>query len=146
MKMKIEKQNKKQACKIEENAVYINGIGPFCEHPRKENFWIYNGRMPSSNCWIFNKDGKVEIHNVIVYNPLIRKSGHGRAMISDIRRAFPQSHIWVDTWNCTRPFWQKMHHEGFIDSIANDYSWPCINTTCMICHPNRSESRRRVFQ
>ena len=27
------------------------------------------------------------------------------------------------------------------DSIANDYSWPCINTTCITCHPNRGESR-----
>ena len=146
MKMKIEKQNTKQACKIDEDTVSINGIGPFCEHPRKENCWIYNGRMPTSNCWIFINGNKVEIHNVIVYNPEIRKFGHGSAMISDIRKAFPESHIWVDTWNCTRPFWQKMQHQGFIDSIANEYSWPCINTTCMTCHPNRSESRRRVFQ
>ena len=47
MKIETKKQNKKQACKIDENAVSINGIGPFCEHPRK-NCWIYNGRMPTS--------------------------------------------------------------------------------------------------
>ena len=115
MKIETKKQNKKQACKIDENAVSINGIGPFCEHPRKENCWIYNGRMPTSNCWIFVNGKNVEIHNVIVYNPDARFSGYGTAMISDIRKAFPESHIWVDTWNCTRPFWQKMQHEGFID-------------------------------
>ena len=145
MKMKIEKQNTKQACKIDEDTVFKNGIGPFCEHPTKENCWIYKGRMPTSNCWIFTNGNKIEIHNVIVYNPDNRHSGHGTIMISDIRKAIPESHIWVDTWNCSRPFWQKMQQEGFIDSIANDYSWPCINTTCMICHPNRSEYRRSVF-
>ena len=146
MKIETKKQNKKQACKIDGKTVSINGIGPFCEHPRKENCWIYNGRMPTSNCWIFVNGKNVEIHNVIVYNPDARFSGNGTTMISDIRKAFLESHIWVDTWNCTRPFWQKMQQAGFIDSIANDYSWPCINTTCITCHPNRGESRRRAFQ
>ena len=146
MKIKIKPQDDKQACKIDKNIVSINGIGPFCEHPRKENCWIYNGRMPISNCWIFVNGNEVEIHNVIVYNPEERISGHGKSMISDIRTAFPKSHIWVDTWNCTRPFWKKMQNQGYVNSIANDYSWPCINTTCRTCHPIRNGKRRRNFQ
>ena len=146
MRAETKKQNIKQAASVNEKTIPINGIDLFCEHPKLENCWIYNGRMPTSNCWIFINANKVEIHNVIVYNPDNRKLGHGAAMISDIRKAFPESHIWVDTWNCTRSFWQKMQYEGFIDSIANDYSWPCINTTCMTCHPNRGEFRRRAFQ
>ncbi len=53
--------------------------------------------MPTSNCWIFVNGKSVEIHNVIVYNPDARFSGYGTTMISDIRKAFPESHIWVDT-------------------------------------------------
>jgi hypothetical protein len=67
-------------------------------------------------------------------------------MISDIRIAFPDYEIWVDTWNCTRPFWEKMQEMRYIDSIANDYSWPCINTKCKICHPERNFPRRSVFE
>jgi len=144
--MKIKIQKPKQACNSDNSTVSFNGVSQFCEHPRKENCWIYNGRMPISNCWIFVNGNQVEIHNVIVYNPDFRRSGFGKAMISDIRDAFPSSHIWVDTWDCTRPFWQKMQDAGYVDSIANDYSWPCINTTCMICHANRICGRRRAFQ
>ena len=144
--MKIKIQNEKKACNADANIVSFNGVGQFCEHPRKENCWIYNGRMPISNCWVFVNGNQVEIHNVIVYNPKHRGSGFGKVMISDIRAAFPDSHIWVDTWNCTRPFWLKMQSYEYIDTIANDYSWPCINTTCKVCHPNRMGGRRRVFQ
>lgn len=144
--MKIKIKNEKDACKIEQNTVSFNGIGQFCEHPRIANCWIYNGRMPKSNCWVFIDGNFVEIHNVIVYNPSQRRTGFGRDMISDIRSAFPKSTIWVNTWNCTRPFWEKMKHEGFIDTIANDYSWPCVNTTCSVCHSNRDGMHRRVFE
>ena len=144
--MKIKIENEKKACNADANIVSFNGVGQFCEHPRKENCWIYNGRMPISNCWIFVNGSQVEIHNVIVHNSKHRGSGFGKDMISDIRAAFPDSHIWVDTWNCTRPFWLKMQSYGYIDTIANDYSWPCINTTCKVCHPNRMGGRRRVFQ
>ena len=37
MKIETKKQNKKKACKIDENTVSIKGIGPYCEHLRKEN-------------------------------------------------------------------------------------------------------------
>jgi len=144
--MKIEIKMKKQACTTNVNIVSINGIDEFCEHPRKENCWIYNGRMPYANCWVFINPNCIQILNVMVHNPQHRRSGIGKAMISEIRQAFPQSHIWVDTWNCSRPFWEKMKGEGYIDSIANDYSWPCTNTTCMVCHPFRNNIRRRIFQ
>ena len=58
MKMKIEKQNTKQACKIDEDTVFKNGIGPFCEHPTKENCWIYKGRMQ---------------HQIVGFSPTVTK-------------------------------------------------------------------------
>ena len=139
-------ETKKEACKIDENTVSINGRGPFCEHPRKENCWIYNGRMPTSNCWVTVVGEYVEISNVKVHNPAERSSGQGSEMVADIRRAFPTHWIWVDTWNCSRGFWKKMKQRGKIDIIANDYPWPCINTTCKVCHSNRIVPARRHFE
>ena len=143
MKMKIKQTSKKM--KQEQPSFTRNGI-TFDKHPRRENCWIYHGRMPTSSCWIFINDDSIQIENVIVINPKQRNSGHGKSMISDIRMAFPDYNIWVDTWNCTRPFWKKMVDSGYIDGIANDYSWPCINTTCTICHETRNYPRREVFQ
>ena len=46
----------------------------------------------------------------------------------------------------TKPFWEKMKQRGMINFIANDYSWPCINKTCKICHKDRpAGTRRSVF-
>ena len=138
MRAETKKQNKKQAASVNEKTISINGIGLFCEHPKLENCWIYNGSMPTSNCWIFVNGKNVEIHNVIVYNPDSRFSGYGKAMISDIRKAFPESHIWVDTWNCTRPFWQKMQH-GALRSFAENILLPIgrlpwkIILNCPLC-------------
>ena len=145
MKMKMKIKTKEEATETRAKIVSINGVSEFWEHPRKENCWIYNGRMPIANCWIFVKDEFVEIHNVIVHEPEERKSGFGTAMIADIRRAFPRHKIWVDSWNCSRGFWEKMVERGNINFIANNYSWPCINTTCKICHEHRIPPRRRVF-
>jgi len=128
MKIKIiEKKN--DETKQEMASMTRNGK-TFNKHPRIENCWIYHGRMPISSCWIFIHDNSIQIENVIVINPENRHSGHGKKMISDIRLAFPDIGIWVDTWDCTRPFWEKMQEMKYIDNIANDYSWPCINTTC----------------
>ena len=144
MKIKIiEKTN--DETKQEMASMTRNGK-TFNKHPRKENCWIYHGRMPISSCWIFIHDNSIQIENVIVINPKNRYNGHGSKMISDVRLAFPDYEIWVDTWNCTRPFWEKMQEMKYIDSIANDYSWPCINTTCKPCHPKRKFPRRSVFE
>ena len=140
MNIIVEQEASENASKI----VTINGIANFWKHPRHENCWIYNGRMPIVNCWVFIDGDNIEVDNVKVHDCSHRKSGFGSEMISDIRKAFPEQKIWVDTWNCTRPFWQKMQQRGQIDYIENDYSWPCVNTTCKICHPKRT-SRRSVF-
>jgi hypothetical protein len=143
MNLKIRKKEKKEANQNWQELVSFNGIAGFWEHPKQENCWIYNGRMPISNCWIFINPNNIQILNVVVYNPENRKSGFGAKMISDIRGAFPDSHIWVDTWNCSRPFWEKMKQRGMINFIANDYSWPCTNTTCKVCHKDRPAGTRR---
>ena len=145
-KMKMKIKNKMQACKIDEDTVSMNGIGPFCEHPRKENCWIYKGRMPVSNCCVTIEENYVEISNFKVHLPSKRQSGHGSNMVEDIRKAFPNYIIWVDTWNCSRGFWEKMKERGKIDIIANDYPWPCINTTCKVCHSDRKVPTRRFFE
>ena len=36
--------------------------------------------------------------------------------------------------------WVEM---GYIDSIENEYLWPCSDTTCTICHPTRTTGKRR---
>ena len=40
---------------------------------------------------------------------------------------------------------EKMVERGHIDSIENEYWWPCWDTNCMICHPTRATGRRRDF-
>ena len=144
MKIEMKIITKKKATEYGGRIASINGVSGFWDNPRHESCWIYNGRMPKSNCWIFINDGYAEIHNVMVYDPDNRNSGFGSAMIADIRRAFPNHKIWVDSWNCTRPFWEKMCDRGYVNFIGNDYSWPCVNTTCKTCHPVRI-IRRRVF-
>lgn len=145
-KMKIKIIEEREETETSSRIISINGISGFWKHPRNENCWIYNGRMPIANCWIFISDSSIQILNVMVYNPEHRRSGFGSQMISDIRCAFPNTNIWVDTWNCSRPFWTKMVERKKIDFIANSYSWPCSNTTCRICHQERLEhTRRTVF-
>ena len=144
--MKIKITEKKNDVKKHEIESMTRNGKTFNKHPRKDNCWVYHGRMPISSCWIFIYDNSIQIENVIVINPKNRDRGHGKKMISDIRLAFPEYEIWVDSWNCTRPFWKKMQQMKYIDSIANDYSWPCINTTCVTCHSKRGEFRRRAFQ
>lgn len=130
---------------IEENEGTINGIDGFCENPRYENCYIYYGMMPTAKCWIFTENNEVEIHNVIVYKNSDRHSGYGRYMISQIRAAFPDKTIWVNSWDCSRGFWEKMVEEGYIDEIENEYDWPCSNSSCMTCHPIRNDNRRRSY-
>tara|TARA_B100000700_G_scaffold173164_1_gene191343 strand:+ start:283 stop:801 length:519 start_codon:yes stop_codon:yes gene_type:complete len=146
MYMKNRIKIEKEATEYRQRIVSINGISDFWEHPRYENCWIYNGRNPTVNCCVTVVDDYVEISNVMVHNPTERKSGHGSAMVADIRRAFPNHWIWVDTWNCSRGFWEIMKARGKIDIIANDYPWPCINTTCKVCHSHRIVPTRRYFQ
>ena len=50
-------------------------------------------------------------------------------MISQIRAAFPDKTIWVNSWDCSRGFWEKMVEEGYIDEIENEYDWPCSNSS-----------------
>lgn len=122
----------------------FNRVEGFWKHQRKDGWFIYNGRCPISNCIVIPNGNSVEIHNFIVFADEDRGKGNGMAMIADIRKAFPNKLIWTDTCTHARPFWEKMIEYGFIDSIENDYPWPCMDTTCTICHPSRIEGRRRV--
>ena len=112
---------------------------------RQGDAWHYIGRMPHSRCTVFVRDDWVEIHNVIVIDSAKRCQGHGTTMIANIRQAFPEHHIWVNTAECSRGFWQKMIERGHIDSIENEYPWPCWDTNCIICHPTRATGKRRDF-
>ena len=124
--------------------VSINGILGFREYTRYENSWFYIGRSPISRCIVIMQDYWVEIHNVCVNELEDRSKGHGTAMIADIRAAFPNHHIWVNTAECSRAFWEKMVDRGHIDSIENEYWWPCWDTTCTTCHPTRTTGKRRA--
>jgi len=143
---KIKQEEKKMKMKeqeIDDRYRSFNGVGDFWEHPRKEGWYFYDGRCPISNCIVIPTEDSVEVHNFVVYEEEDRGKGHGMAMIADIRQAFPGKHIWVDTCTHARPFWEKMVEYGYINSIENDYDWPCMDTTCTVCHPNRTEGRRR---
>ena len=122
----------------------FNGVPGFFS-ARQGNAWHYIGRMPNSRCMVFIQDDGVEIHNVIVTDSSMRNQGHGTAMITDIRQAFPEQHIWVNTGECSRGFWEKMIDRGQIDSIENEYWWPCWDTNCTTCHPSRTTGKRRDF-
>ena len=149
MKMKKEVRNmtqvkkKMNAEKIKIMTVTINGVTGFMPVPNDGDAWHYVGRMPTSRCTVFVNDDWVEIHNVIVYGSINRNQGHGTAMIADIRQTFPGHHIWVNTGECSRGFWEKMVERGYIDSIENEYWWPCWDTTCITCHPTRATGKRR---
>ena len=132
-KMNIEKIHKKSYA--------INGVPGFTPSPRDEDSWYYVSEAPICRCIVFVQDDWVEIHNVKVYGP--RGQGHGTEMIANIRQAFPGYHIWVNTGECSRGFWEKMVVRGHIDSIENEYWWPCWDTTCTTCHPTRTTGKRR---
>ncbi len=150
-KEKMEEKNMTQVTKkmsidkIKKITTTINGITGFKSVPYNGDAWHYVGRMPRSTCKVFVHEDWVEIHNVIVYGSMYRKQGHGTAMVADIRQAFPDQHIWVNTAECSRGFWEKMVQRGHIDSIENEYKWPCWDTTCMTCHPTRATGKRRDF-
>ena len=61
---------------------------------------------------IFIHENSIQIENVIVINPKNRNNGHVSKMISDIKLAFPDYKIWVDTWNCTRAILGKDAENG----------------------------------
>ena len=149
MKMNIEKGGNKMTQvigkinieKISKKNYAINGVPGFTPVLRDEDAWHYVSQAPICRCIVFPQDDGVEIHNVKVYGP--RGQGHGTAMIANIRQAFPEYHIWVNTAECSRGFWEKMVARGHIDSIENEYWWPCWDTTCTTCHPTRATGKRR---
>ena len=127
--------------KISKKNYVINGVSGFKPVLMNEDAWHYVSESPICKCIVFVHDDWVEIHNVMVYGP--RGQGHGTAMIANIRQAFPGYHIWVNTGECSRGFWEKMVARGHIDSIENEYWWPCWDTTCTTCHPTRTTGKRR---
>jgi hypothetical protein len=143
--MKITMKTMQKATGQTQRIVAINGVLGFWKHPRNSGWWIYNGQSPVSNCIVIITDDDVEIHNVIVHGSKKRNQGHGTAMIANVRQAFPGHHIWVNTGECSRGFWEKMAARGHIDSIENEYWWPCWDTTCITCHPTRTTGKRRDF-
>jgi len=118
----------------------------FKPHPNCTNKEIFVQFIPEARCFIIpNHDfSEIEVDNFIVNSKFNRGKGIGTKMIAAIKAYFPNAHIWVDTWNHSRPFWTKMMERGYIDSIGNDYSWPCFDTNCRICHPKRANGRRRI--
>ena len=109
----------------------------------KPGWFNFTKFFPYAICRVIPDGDDIEIHNVSVINPEMRRQGIGTKMIRHIREAFPHHHIWVDTWNHSRPFWEAMVKAGFVDSIENEYSWPCHDTNCETCHPTRVTGRRR---
>ena len=137
--MRSEKMIQLEKSKFRPNSAY------FVEHQKRQGWWIFQGSFPNAVCTIIpNEDWTIiEIHHVIVFNEHQRRKGHGTKMISRIRRFFPEATIWVDTWDHSRTFWQAMIDKKFVNFIGNDYSWPCFDTTCLVCHPNRVNGIRR---
>ena len=137
--MRVKKMIQLEKNKFRPDATY------FVEHQSKPGWWIFHGSFPYAVCTIIpNEDWTIiEIHHVIVFNENHRRKGHGSKMISRIRRFFHEATIWVDTWDHSRPFWQTMVDKKYVDFIGNDYSWPCFDTTCLVCHPNRVNGIRR---
>ncbi len=105
---------------------------------------VFTRFMPHAICWVESKLNNVEITNVRVFNQKNRRQGIGTEMIRHIREAFPHHHIWVDTWDHSRAFWEAMVSAGYVDSIENEYNWPCSDTSCVACHPTRVTGRRRT--
>ena len=141
---KIEIKKIRRMANFGPKIVSINGVSEFRGHHSVENAWHYIGRAPTSRCVVIIQDDWVEIHNVCVNDSEDRGQGHGTAMIADIRQAFPDHHIWVNTGECSRGFWENMIERGYIDSIENEYWWPCWDTTCITCHPTRTTGKRRA--
>ena len=112
---------------------------------RHEPSWFnFTKFIPDAVCWVIPDGDDIEIHNVRVFNPEMRGQGIGTEMIRHIREAFPHHHIWVNTWEHSRPFWEAMVAAGYVDSIENEYNWPCSDTNCTTCHPTRVTGRRRA--
>ena len=133
MKQRMTKQNK-----IENEMV---------EHKSRPNRWFWNAFVPNANCVIISDDDfrTIEIDSVQVFQEEKRRQGIGASMIASIRERFPAAFIWVDTWDHSRPFWEKMVERGYVDIIANDYPWPCFDTNCKICHKDRKNGIRRGY-
>ena len=111
-------------------------------------WYIVCNFIPSAECIVVTHDEfkTIEMHSFIVNEEGDRRRGIGTAMMRMIRKNFPDSFIWTDTWDHSRPFWQKMVDVGYVDKIANDYSWPCFDTNCEVCHPHRNSDIRRGFK
>lgn len=127
------------------NAAMDDNNPVFRPHARHKGQWIFNKFAPKSNCIIIpnNEWTVIEIHHVVVWEENERGKGHGERMMASIREYFPNAHIWVDTWEHSRGFWNKMVQRGYVDSVENEYKWPCMDTTCITCHPTRTTGRRR---
>ena len=109
---------------------------------------IVTNFTPEANCIIISHDDfkTIEIHCFQIFEVENRRQGIGTIMMRTIRNTYPESFIWTDTFDHSRPFWQKMVDFGYVDRIANDYSWPCFDTNCEICHPQRNSDIRRGFK
>lgn len=111
-------------------------------------WFVISNFMPQARCMIITHDDflSIEIHAFQIFEYGNRRKGMGTQMMKMIRENFPNSFIWVDTWDHSRPFWQKMVDIGYVDQIGNDYSWPCFDSRCEVCHPNRNHGIRRGFK
>ena len=142
MKMKEQIHEREQANEGKPPAVaHSEWFFPVRNKPGWFNFVKF---IPDAACWVIPDGDDIEIHNVGVFNPEKRGQGIGTEMIRHIREAFPHHHIWVDTWDHSRPFWEEMVAAGYVDSIENEYNWPCSDTNCTTCHPTRVTGRRRA--
>ena len=118
----------------------------FTPMPHMKNWWRFHPMPDVCSCTIIHNEAwtEIEIHAFGVHGEKDRGQGHGERMAIAVRECFPDAHIWVDTWEHSRGFWEKMMAKGYIDSIGNDYHWPCHNHACKPCHPSRANGRRRA--
>lgn len=75
--------------------------------------------------WCIQKDGVIYMANVWVH-PDKREGGIARSMMADIKAHFSDFQIATDYTDFSKPFWEKMAAEGFIDHIIHepvDFDW-----------------------
>ncbi len=89
----------------------------FSCNPSVKNFYGFNEEYGYSNMR-YDAEGMMYVYNVEVY-PEFQGQGFGRGMMTIIRDAFPDAHIYVDTTPSSDSFWMKMVDEGIINSIRN---------------------------
>ena len=92
----------------------------FLPHYMHEHIMVVISPYGMANCVFFEDvSDSIYVWNVYIKNSE-QKKGHGREIMKCIRESYPNHHIWIETWESSRNFWEKMMAEGFIDEIRNN--------------------------